>query len=336
MTQPPSRSAVSLGWAILAINGLIVASSVLLLRNHVADQVVALLAYLIGMRHALDADHIAAIDNVNRRLVDDGKPSRTVGLYFSLGHCTLVILVACAVAFTGSRYVVLTDRWRDTEALFGTLISTAFLFAMAWANWPTLLQMRRRVRSYRSVGKDLGGVSRSPRGLIARWVSGPLSHVNTSPHMYPIGFLFALGFDSASEVTLLGLSAHEIGGSLGSMWPLILFAVVFAAGMTLVDTLQGMFMMKTYLRCISDRRHQAHYDLFITALTVVVAVFIGGMQLLNLVGAYIAPNAEWVGKVARLNEAGHVLGAAAVVLFGAVWAISYITWGLPAGERARN
>src|ERR1700753_3279305 len=106
MTELPSHSAVPLGWTILAINGLIVASSVFLLRNHADDQLLALLAYLIGMRHAFDADHIAAIDNVNRRLLDEGKPSRTVGLYFSLGHCTLVILVACAVAFTGGRFVV--------------------------------------------------------------------------------------------------------------------------------------------------------------------------------------------------------------------------------------
>ena len=205
----------------------------------------AALAYSFGLRHAFDADHIAAIDNVTRKLMQQGQRPVGVGLYFSLGHSTIVVGLTIAIALTAT---ALQDRFAAFKAfgaVAGTLVSALFLFAIAAANVAVLISVWRSFtavrRGERFVEEDLD-LALAGRGLLARLFRGLFRVVRHSWQMYPIGLLFGLGFDTATEVGLLGVSATQAAQGL-SIWSILVFPALFTAGMTLLDTTDSVVML---------------------------------------------------------------------------------------------
>jgi high-affinity nickel-transport protein len=281
----------------------------------------ALLAYSFGLRHAADADHIAAIDNVTRKLVQEGKRPLTVGFYFALGHSTVVAIAAAAVA---TATTMLTGRFASLHnigGLVGTLVSSLFLFAIAAANLVVLRSVWRTFRHVRQGGRyveedlDLLLVS---RGFLARLFRPVFRLVGKSWHMLPLGFLFGLGFDTATEVALLGISATEAAKGI-SIWSILVFPALFAAGMSLIDTTDGVLMLGAYDWAFVKPVRKLYYNLVITLVSVVAAILVGGIELLGLLGDRFGLSGGFWSVVAALNDNFSNLGFAIVGLFVAAW-----------------
>ena len=208
----------------------------------------ALLAYGFGARHAVDADHIAAIDNVTRKLMQQGQRPVGVGFFFSLGHSTVVALASAGIALAAAALETRFAGWRELGELVGTGVSAAFLFLIALVNLVVLVQLYRAFRRVRRGGRlvedELEGFL-SQRGLLGRIFRPLFRFIGASWQMYPLGFLFGLGFDTATEVGLLGISAAEAAHGL-SLWSILVFPALFTAGMSLVDTTDSVLMLGAY------------------------------------------------------------------------------------------
>ncbi|MGB8114471.1 MAG: HoxN/HupN/NixA family nickel/cobalt transporter, partial [Candidatus Sulfotelmatobacter sp.] len=236
----------------------------------------ALLAYSFGLRHAVDADHIAAIDNVTRKLMQDGKRPVAVGFMFSLGHSTVVVLGASAIAGAALALQHRLDAFRNIASVVSTLVSVFFLFAIALVNLVVLRSIYRafvRVRRGEPyVDEDLNMLL-SGRGFLSR-LFRPMFHMITrSWHMYPLGLLFGLGFDTATEIGLLGISAAEAAKGL-SFWAILVFPMLFAAGMSLIDTTDNVLMLGAYGWAFVKPIRKLYYNITITCVSVVVALVV--------------------------------------------------------------
>ncbi|AIS30304.1 high-affinity nickel transport protein [Burkholderia mallei NCTC 10247] len=250
----------------------------------------ALLAYTFGLRHAVDADHIAAIDNVTRKLMHEKKNPLGAGLFFSLGHSSVVILMTVAVALTAA---TLAERFEGMKAwggAIGTSVSAFFLLVLAFANLLILISVYRTFRAVRRgeplVEQDLD-ILLNQRGFFARIFRPLFAIVSRSWHLYPIGFLFGLGFDTATEIALFGISATQAHGGL-SFWSVMALPVLFTAGMTLVDTTDGIMMMGAYRWAFVRPIRKIYYNMTITFVSVLVAIVIGGIEALALIGGKLA------------------------------------------------
>jgi high-affinity nickel-transport protein len=244
----------------------------------------AFLAYSFGLRHAVDADHIAAIDNVTRKLMQEGKRPVSVGFFFSLGHSTIVLGASLIVYLTASAVEQQLDAAKDLGGVVGTSISAFFLIAVALIN---LVILRGVWRSFQEVRKTGRYTDQSPDalrggGILAR-LFRPLFRLLSRPwHMYPIGFLFGLGFDTATEVALLGISAAAAAKGL-SVGAMTVFPVLFTAGMTLVDTTDGILMVGAYGWAFVKPVRKLYYNLTITFVSVVVALIVGRVEVVGLI-----------------------------------------------------
>jgi high-affinity nickel-transport protein len=220
----------------------------LVFRSHPVLLGTALLAYGFGLRHAVDADHIAAIDNVTRKLMQEGKRPVSVGFFFALGHSLVVVLVAAAVAATTTALAGSFKNWEGIGSVVGTLVSTFFLFTIAAMNLVIPVGVWRRFRHVRRGGAFAAGdfdLLLNDRGFLARLFRPLFRLITQSWHMFALGFLFGLGFDTATEVALLGISATQAAQGL-SIWSIMVFPALFTAGMSLVDTTDGMLMLGAY------------------------------------------------------------------------------------------
>src|SRR6185437_9074222 len=208
----------------------------------------AVLAYTFGLRHAVDPDHIAAIDNVTRKLMQEGKRPISAGFFFALGHSTVVIIASLLVALSVGALEAKFDWFRQVGGAIGTSVSAIFLLVIALMNIAILVSVYRAftaVRRGKKVTEDALHELLSRRGFFARILRSLFAIVRRSWHMYPLGFLFGLGFDTASEVGLLGISAAQ--GSAGlPIWSILIFPALFTAGMSLVDTTDGVLMVQVY------------------------------------------------------------------------------------------
>src|SRR5271168_1489268 len=208
----------------------------------------AFLAYSFGLRHAVDADHIAAIDNVTRKLMQEGKRPVAVGFMFSLGHSTIVVLGSIALSATALSLQHRLNAAKHIGGVVGTLVSTLFLFGIAIVNITVLrsvyLAFRRVRRGERYVEEDFDLLLGS-RGFLSRLFRPMFAMIRRSWHMYPLGLLFGLGFDTATEIGVLGLSASEAANGL-SLWSILVFPALFAAGMSLIDTTDNILMLGAY------------------------------------------------------------------------------------------
>jgi nickel/cobalt transporter (NiCoT) family protein len=284
----------------------------------------ALLAYSFGLRHAVDADHIAAIDNVTRKLMQDGKRPVAVGFMFSLGHSTIVIVGAAAIAGTALALQHRIDGLRNIGSVIGTLVSTFFLFAIAIVNLIVLRAIYRafvRVRSGGAYVEEDFDLLLGNRGFLSRLFRPMFKMITRSWHMYPLGILFGLGFDTATEIGVLGISAAEASKAL-SFWAILVFPVLFAAGMSLIDTTDNILMLGAYGWAFVKPIRKLYYNMTITSVSVVVALVVGGIEALGLLAEHFHLQGRFWELVTRLNDNFGALGYLIVALFALSWIIS--------------
>ncbi len=290
----------------------------------------ALLAYSLGLRHAVDADHIAAIDNVTRKLMQQGKRPVAVGLMFSLGHSTIVVLGSAAIAATALALHHRIDAVRDIGGVIGTLVSTVFLFAIAIVNLVVLRSVYRafvRVRRGEPYVEEDFDLLLGNRGLLARLFRPMFNMITRSWHMYPLGILFGLGFDTATEIGVLGISAAEASKGL-SLWSILVFPALFAAGMSLIDTTDSILMLGAYGWAFVKPIRKLYYNVTITLVSVVVAFAVGGIEALGLVAEHFHLTGRFWSFVGRLNDNFGTLGYFIVGLFAISWIISIAVYKL--------
>ncbi|OKI10296.1 nickel transporter [Streptomyces sp. CB02923] len=286
-------------------------------------------AYTLGMRHAFDADHIAAIDNTTRKLMGDGQRPLSVGFWFSLGHSSVVFGLAFLLSL-GVR--ALADPVRDDGSqlhnitgLIGTTVSGVFLYVIAAVNLLILAGIWKVFRRMRSGHYDEAALEEQldNRGLLNRLLGRPMKSVTKPWQMYPLGLLFGLGFDTATEIALLVLAGT--GAASGLPWYAILcLPVLFAAGMSLLDTIDGSFMNFAYGWAFSKPVRKVYYNLTVTGLSVAVALVIGTVELLSLLADKLSlhgPFWDWIAGL-DLNTVGFVI----VGLFFATWVIALAVW----------
>jgi nickel/cobalt transporter (NiCoT) family protein len=295
----------------------------------------AFLAYTFGLRHAVDADHIAAIDNVTRKLMQEGKQPVSVGLLFSLGHSTVVVLASAGVALATGALEGRFASFKAVGGVIGTLVSAGFLFLIAAANLLILLSVYRTFQRVRRGGafveEDLNHLL-AQRGLLGRLFRPMFRLVAKSWHMYPLGFLFGLGFDTATEIGLLGISAAEAAKGL-PIWSIMVFPALFTAGMSLIDATDGVLMLGAYGWAFAKPIRKLYYNLTITFVSVLVAVLIGGIEALGLVADQLKLEGPFWSLIGSLNEDFGSLGYLIIAIFAACWLLSIAIYRLGRFDR---
>lgn len=281
----------------------------------------ALLAWSLGLRHAVDADHIAAIDNVTRKLMQAGQRPVTVGLFFALGHSAVVALVVAGLAAATPLLGERLEAFKEIGGLIGTLASALFLFAIAIVNLVILRSLWRIYRRVQAGGpyaeQDLDAVLRGG-GMLVR-LCRPLFRLITRPwHMLLLGFLFGLGFDTATEVALLGLAASQAAHGL-PLWSIMVLPVLFAAGMALVDTADGALMARAYGWAYVKPVRKLYYNLTITSVSVVFAVVVGSIEVLGLLGERLGSSGTFWDMIGGLNDNADSLGFVIIGVFVSIW-----------------
>lgn len=284
----------------------------------------AFLAYSFGLRHAVDADHIAAIDNVTRKLMQQGKRPIGVGLFFSLGHSTIVFGLSVAVALAT---VAFKDRFGSFASfgnIVGTLVSAFFLLAIALMNISILVTIYRTFQRVKTGGvyaeEDLN-LLLAKRGLFGRLFRGLFRLVDHSWQMYLVGFLFGLGFDTATEVGLLGISAAEASKGL-PIWSILVFPALFTAGMALIDTTDSILMLGIYGWAFARPLRKLYYNITITSVSVLVALIVGALETLGLIQDKFNLSGTFWGPIASLNNNFGTLGYVIIAIFMVSWIVS--------------
>jgi high-affinity nickel-transport protein len=288
----------------------------------------AVLAYVLGLRHAVDADHIAAIDNVVRKLMQEGKRPVSVGLFFSLGHSLVVILVVAAIAATAFALQGRFEHFKSIGGVIGTGVSAFFLLAVALIN---LIILREVWRSFRRARRGEAVLDHeldrllSGRGFLARIFRPLFRMVSRSWQMFPIGFLFGLGFDTATEVTLFTVAASQASGGL-TFTTVMIFPALFTAGMTLVDTTDSVLMVGAYGWAFLNPIRKIWYNLTITAVSVLVAVMIGGIEALGLISDQLGLAGGFWDTIGRMNDGLANFGYLVIGVFIGSWIVSYLIY----------
>jgi high-affinity nickel-transport protein len=320
-----TRSRILGIYAILAAFNLAAwAWAILAFRHYPVLLGTALLAYGFGLRHAVDADHIAAIDNVTRKLMHEGKRPVAVGFLFSLGHSTVVVLGSIAIAGAALALQHHLDTARHIGGVIGTLVSSLFLFAIAIVNLIVLRSVYRaflRVRRGQPYVEEDFDLLLGSRGFLARLFRPVFRMIRSSWHMYPLGILFGLGFDTATEIGLLGISAAEASKGL-SLWSILVFPALFAAGMSLIDTTDNILMLGAYGWAFVKPIRKLYYNLTITFVSVIVAFAVGGIEALGLMAGQLHLKGAFWSAVDRLNNNFGTLGYLIVALFVLSWIAS--------------
>jgi high-affinity nickel-transport protein len=294
---------------------------------------IGLTAYTLGLRHAFDADHIAAIDNTTRKLMSDGQRPVAVGFFFALGHSTVVFALALLLA-TGSRAVMNatagpvendSSQLHHYTGLIGTGISGLFLYLIALLNVIVLIGILRMFARLRRGEYDESELEQQldNRGLINRFLGRLTKSITKSWHMYPVGLLFGLGFDTATEIALLVLAGTSAASGL-PWYAVLCLPVLFTAGMCLLDTIDGSFMNFAYGWAFANPVRKIYYNITITGLSVAVALLIGTVELLGLFADQLGwhgPFWDWLAGL-DLNTVGFVV----VGMFVAAWATALLVW----------
>jgi high-affinity nickel-transport protein len=319
--------------SVLLFGGLILANiaawawAFALFADRPAVMATAGLAWVFGLRHAVDADHIAAIDNVVRKLMQAGGAPKSAGLYFALGHSS-VVAVATALVAVGVIGLGGESLLKTIGSLIGTSVSALFLLAIATFNLAIFVSLWRTICAVRESGahdaEQLDALLAS-RGVLSRLLAPMFRMVTASWHMYPLGFLFGLGFDTATEIGLLSISATEAarGASLSHV---AVFPALFAAGMALVDTADSTLMVSAYRWAFVDPVRKLWYNLTITGASVLVALFVGGVEALGLIGARFGLDGALWTLVEDLNASLAGFGFAVIAVFALAWFVSVVAY----------
>ena len=287
------------------------------------------LALTLGMRHAFDADHISAIDNTTRKLMSEGKRPLAVGFFFSLGHSSVVTALAVILNFgiksLGVQIKNDNSSLHHYTSLIGTSVSGAFLMIIALLNLVVLLSVVKVFRAMRNGLYNEAELENhlNSRGFMMRFFGPIARRIDSSWKMYPLGILFGLGFDTATEVALLVLAGSSVVAGL-PWWAILSLPMLFAGGMSLLDTIDGSFMNFAYGWAFSRPVRKVYYNIVITGLSVLVAIFIGGLEVaqvfanqLNLTGGFWTYASNF-----NINRAGFII----VAMFVAVWAFALLLW----------
>jgi high-affinity nickel-transport protein len=297
-------------------------------RHHPVLLGAALLAYSFGLRHAVDADHIAAIDNVTRKLMQEGKRPVAIGFFFSLGHSTIVVLATVAIAATATAFKDRLGIFQSFGGIIGTLVSALFLLTIAAINIFVLSAVYRTFRRVKAgapyVDDDLN-ILLAGRGLLARLFRPMFRMVRHGWHMYPLGFLFGLGFDTATEVGLLGISATQAAQGL-SIWSILVFPALFTAGMSLVDTTDGILMLGAYGWAFVKPLRKLYYNMTITFVSVVVALLVGGIEVLGLAVDQLGLKGAFWDSIGALNDNFGAIGYLIIAVFMTAWLVSALIY----------
>lgn len=288
------------------------------------------LAYFLGLRHGFDADHIAAIDNVTRKLKQDEKPSSATGFFFALGHSTIVVLLTVAVVVGVSLHASGFGAASSWGGILGALVSAAFLTLIGLVNLVAFIQLWRAFRQRSGADRDRAEIDRQiaalleRRGIAARLFRFIYRRIDASWKMYFVGFLFGLGFDTATEIALLAISAGVAAHGHLPFWSVMVLPALFTAGMALVDTLDGALMERVYEWAADDHERKLIFNLGVTGVTVLIAIMIGGIEWLQVVSLKFGLNGPFWQWVDALDFAR--LGIAAVVLLLLVWVAAWWTY----------
>ena len=285
-------------------------------------------AYGFGLRHAVDPDHIAAIDNTTRKLMQDGKRPVAVGFFFSLGHSTVVFALSVLVAISAAFVRTNLPQMQNVGSVIGTSISGGFLLIIAVIHLIVLADIyktwRQVVRGGTYDDRSLDAYLQN-RGLLARLFRPMLSLVSNSWHMYLVGLLFGLGFDTASEVGILGMSATAGAGGM-PVWLILLLPLLFVAGMSLIDTTDGVAMLGAYGWAYIRPVRKLYYNMNITLISVVIALFIGGIELLSVLSSETGLRTGPIGWAAGVDLGN--LGYYIIGIFLVSWAVSVLVFKL--------
>jgi high-affinity nickel-transport protein len=286
----------------------------------------ALLAYTFGLRHSVDADHISAIDNVTRKLMQENKRPIAVGFFFSLGHSTIVVALSIGIAIAAAFIQTAIPTLKSAGGLIGTSVSALFLYLIAFINLLVLweiFQTFRKVKRGDEYNEQTLDDFLNQRGLIGRFFRPLFKMVDKSWKMYPVGVLFGLGFDTATEVGLLGIAAFEVGKGLPVPYILI-FPLLFTAGMCLLDTTDGILMLGAYGWAFVKPVRKLYYNLNITLVSVLVALVVGTIEVISIIsGALNLTGGIW-NFLTNLDFG--FLGGIIIGIFVLSWIISTIIY----------
>ena len=287
-------------------------------------------AFTLGVRHAFDVDHIAAIDNTTRKLLADGKRPVSVGFWFALGHSTIVVILAGLVAVGAKVVGALTaddSGLHQALGLVSTSVSGLFLFLIGLLNLVAMVGIVRVYRRARTEGYDAAALDEAldNRGVITRILRPLMRSIRHPAQMYPIGLLFGLGFDTATEVTLLVLAGAGAAGGL-PWYAVMVLPMLFTAGMTLFDTLDGTFMNVAYRWAFANPVRKIYYNLTITGLSVAVAMVIGGIELVTVFHDKLSLHDPVTSTIASVDLGS--VGFVVVGLFVVVWGLAVAFWKL--------
>jgi nickel/cobalt transporter (NiCoT) family protein len=322
--------AVGIYGVLVAFNLLAWLWALLAFHDHPVLLGTALLAYSFGLRHAVDADHIAAIDNVTRKLMQEGKRPVAIGLFFSLGHSSVVVLASAAVAASTLAFRQAFDSFHEVGGVVGTLISAFFLLAIAVMNIVILVGVYRTFQRVKAGGRfvedDLNALL-AGRGLLSRLFRPLFAMIRSSWQMYPLGILFGLGFDTATEIGLLGISAAEASKGL-SVWSILVFPALFTAGMSLVDTTDSILMLGAYGWAFVKPMRKLFYNMTITAVSVAVALLVGGIEALGLLSDKLNLQGSFWDFIGTLNDNFGAIGYLIIGIFAASWLVSTVIYRL--------
>jgi high-affinity nickel-transport protein len=286
----------------------------------------ALLAYTFGLRHAVDADHISAIDNVTRKLLQENKRPVAVGFFFSLGHSTIVVALSIAIAVAATFIQSSIPGLKNAGGLVGTSVSATFLYLIAFINLLVLWEIFQAFQKVKR-GEDYNDQTidefLNQRGLMGRFFRPLLKVVDKSWKMYPVGVLFGLGFDTATEVGILGIAAVEAGKGLPIFYILI-FPALFTAGMCLLDTTDGILMLGAYGWAFVKPVRKLYYNLNITLVSVLVALVVGTIEVLSIIATQFNLSGGIWDSVSTLDFG--LLGTIIIGIFIVSWVISTIIY----------
>ncbi|KAI8373010.1 high-affinity nickel-transport protein-domain-containing protein [Radiomyces spectabilis] len=294
---------------LLIINVVVWVVAVIVYKPYPAMLGTAAIAYVFGLRHAVDADHISAIDNVTRKLLNENQRPVCVGLFFSLGHSTVVFIAAIVLAAIGGA-VKDFEQFQKYGGIVGTSISIAFLTLIAILNTIVLVGVVKTLRRVKREGvyteMDIEEFL-SNRGLLGRFFRPLFRFIDASWKMYPLGFCFSIGFDTSTQIIVLGITATQAAQGM-SMWLVIILPLLFASGMALIDSLDSLLMLFTYTWAYVNPVRKLYYNLTITSISVVVAVIVALIEFFSLIAdelelengwwefwQTLADNFEWIG-----------------------------------------
>jgi len=286
----------------------------------------ALLAYTFGLRHAVDADHISAIDNVTRKLMQENKRPVAVGFFFSLGHSTIVVALSIVIAIAATFIQSSIPALKNAGGVIGTSVSATFLFLIAFINilvlWE-IFQTFQKVKRGDEYNDQTLDEFLIQRGLMGRFFRPLLKLVDKSWKMYPVGVLFGLGFDTATEVGLLGIAAFEAGKGLPILY-IMLFPLLFMAGMCLIDTTDGILMLGAYGWAFVRPIRKLYYNMNITLVSVLVALLVGTIEVFSIIAMEFNLSGGIWDFISKLDFG--LLGSVIIGTFIVSWVVSTIIY----------